>query len=343
MTFHSDNETGVAPEIFAAMAAVNDGVAMPYGADAWSGQLNASLSKLFETEVEAYLAVTGTASNALALSTMVPPYGAIYCHRDAHILVDECGGPEFYCGGARLIPLAGQGGKLEHEQVRDTLASQRRDVHHVKPTALSLTQATEWGTLYTPSEVRALAELAHDHDLYVHMDGTRFANAVVSLGCSPAELSWRSGVDALCFGASKNGAMAAEVIVFFRRELSRDFRLRRKRGGHLLSKMRFVAAQFEAYLEDARWARYAGHANRMARKLEAAVTALAGVTLAYPVEANLVFVNMPRTLLDRLYDHGHELNYWPGSDGTVLVRFVTAFNTRDEDVNALMRGLREDR
>jgi threonine aldolase len=287
--------------------------------------------------VQAFLVVTGTAANALALSTMVPAYGAVYCHEQAHVLVDECGAVEFYTGGARLIALPGAGGKLSAAVFRDVLIGQRSDVHYVKPGAVTLTQATEFGTLYQPDEIRAISELAHARGLHVHMDGTRFANAVAALGCTPAESSWRAGVDVLCFGASKNGALAAEAVVFFDRELARDFGLRRKRGGHLLSKMRFVAAQFDAYLEQDRWRSLAAHANAMARLLGAGMVTLNDVDLAYPVETNLVFVTMPEVLRARLEATGYELNWWPQEEGRVLVRLVTAFNTREEDVARLIR------
>ena len=337
MAFLSDNEVGIAPEILSALAASSDGRAPPYGEDARSARLDGQLSELFETEVQAFLVVTGTAANALALSTMVPAYGAVYCHEEAHVLVDECGAVEFYTGGARLIALPGVGGKLSAAVFRDVLISQRSDVHYVRPAAVTLTQATEFGTLYQPDEIRAISELAHARGLHVHMDGTRFANAVAALGCTPAESSWRAGVDALCFGASKNGAMAAEAVVFFNRELARDFGSRRKRGGHLLSKMRFVAAQFDAYLEQDRWRSLAAHANAMAQLLAAGVVTLSDVELAYPVETNLVFVTMPEALRARLEATGYPLNWWPRGEGRVLVRLVTAFNTREEDVARLIR------
>lgn len=338
MPFHSDNEVGIAPEILAALSSINEGYAMPYGKDELTRGLNRKFSDLFETEVEVFPVATGTASNALALSAMLPPYGAVYCHQEAHILVDECGAVEFYSGGARLIPLPGANGKLHADEVKKVLETQRTDVHYVEPRAISLTQATEFGTVYTIDEVKAIAELAHKHGLHVHMDGARFANAVAKLGCRPADITWRAGVDILCMGASKNGAMAAEAIVIFKKELAKGFARRHKRGGHLFSKMRFMTVQFDAYLEEDRWLGYARHANAMAQKLVSGLTELDGVEPAFPVDANLIFVNMPEAIFHRLDKTGrYQLYSWPLGDSMFLVRFGTAFNTREEDVSELLK------
>ena len=340
MSFHSDNETGVAPEIFAALAAVNDGTVMPYGNDQLTASLNESLSRIFGTEVSAFLVVTGTASNVLALSTMTPPYGGIYCHEKAHILVDECGGPEFYTGGARLLPMAGADGKLHADDLAVVLREQRDDVHYIKPSALSLTQVTESGTIYTPEEVTSLCRLAKDKGMHVHMDGTRFANAVASLGCHPADITWKAGVDVLSFGATKNGAIAAEAVVFFNQTLAQDFSARRKRGGHLPSKMRFMAAQFNAYLENDRWLGYATHANRMAEKLAVELNEVPDVEFSYPVQANLIFADMSQAMLKAIQDAGYQPDYWLWENGRCEVRFVTAFNTSEQDIEHLMQVIR---
>ena len=231
---------------------------------------------------------TGTAANALSLATVAPPYGAVFCHQEAHINVDECGAPTFFSGGAVLVPLHGEHGRLEPAAFGAALAAHPTYVHSVQPAALSLTQATELGTAYRPAQIRALAELAHERGLKVHMDGARFANALCFLGCHPGDITWRAGVDVLSLGATKNGALAAEAVVFFDTSLVRDFELRRKRAGHLLSKSRYVAAQLLAYLESGVWRRNAERTNRLAQSIGQA----AGAALLHPVEANEVFLNL---------------------------------------------------
>jgi threonine aldolase len=338
MNFCSDNASSVAPEIIEAIMRVNQGFAMPYGADDSSARLEAAFSKLFETEVAVFPVATGTAANVLALSVVTPPYGAIYCHRGSHIHADECGAPEFFTGGAKLVALDGAHGKL-HAGVLDTALAEAGAgvVHHVQPAAVSLTQASEAGTIYSPHEIREIAEVADRHGLAVHMDGARFANAVASLDCAPAEITWRAGVDVLSFGATKNGAMAAEAVVFFRPELGREMGYRRKRGGHLVSKMRYVSAQLLAMLEDGRWLAYAAHANRLAARLAEGLTSLAEAELEFPVESNEVFVTLPDAVVRGLRDEGFRFYGWGRrGQGRTLLRLVTAFDTRDEDVEALL-------
>src|SRR6185312_1799022 len=234
---------------------------------------------------------TGTAANALALAALTPPWGAIYCHEAAHIQSDECGAPEFFAAGAKLLPLAGEDAKLMPATVEAALL-ERGVVHHVQPSALSISQATEAGTLYRPAEIAALGALARRHGLALHMDGARFANAVAALGCAPADLTWRAGVDALSFGATKNGALAAEAVIFFDPAKAADLAYRRKRAGHLFSKMRFLSAQLDAYLADGLWLRNARHANAMAARLGQGLARLPGARLVHPVEANEVFVEL---------------------------------------------------
>src|SRR5262245_32552627 len=266
--FCSDNVTTIAPEIMTALERANSSAAMPYGNDEITKRLEQRIAQIFERSVAVFPVATGTASNALALSTLTPPYGVLYCHEQAHIQVDECGAPELYTGGAKLLPLPGASGKLTPGALAAALSlGWRGSVSNPQPAVLSLTQATENGTVYRLDEVRALAEVAHAHGLKVHMDGTRFANALVSLNCAPADASWRAGVDVLSLGATKNGALAAESVIFFDPALAQTMAFRRKRGGHLFSKMRFVSAQLEAYLSDDLWLRNARHANAMARRL----------------------------------------------------------------------------
>lgn len=336
MNFCSDNVTGVAPEILDALVAANsETAAMPYGDDAITQRLEQHFAEVFECPVTMFPVATGSAANALALSVMSPPYGAIYCHPDAHINVDECGAPEFFTGGAKLVTLPGADGKLSAPALAETLHKAGAGVvHHVQPAAVSLTQATESGTVYSVDEVKAIAHIAHQHEIPVHMDGARFANALVHLGCSPADITWKAGVDVLAFGATKNGAMAAEAVLFFNPDLAKTFHFRRKRAGHLFSKMRFLSAQLEAYLEGDRWLRYATHANQMAQHLAEGLNPLPHVELCYPVQANELFVKMPEPVVEGLRADGFRFYGWDG--GTI--RLVTAFNTRPEDVTAFVES-----
>ena len=335
MNFASDNTTGAAPEIMAALAAANEGQAMPYGEDALSERMNARFSEVFETEADVFPVATGTAANALALSVMTPPFGAVYCHSMAHVAVDECGAPAYFTGGAKLVPLDGGDGKIASATFEAALDGAGVGVvHNVQPAAISLTQLTEYGTAYTVREVTALCEVAHGAGLAVHMDGARFANALVSLGCAPADVTWRAGVDVLSFGATKNGAWAAEAIVIFKPELAREMGYRRKRAGHLFSKMRFVTAQLEAYLADGLWLENARHANRMTARLAAGLNGLPGVRLLYPADGNQLFVDMPESVVSGLLADGFSFIRMD-ADGIDAVRLVTAFNTRPEDVDAL--------
>jgi threonine aldolase len=263
--FKSDNTAPVAPQILDALREANTGFARGYGDDPLSEQLDARFSTLFERPVRVFPVTTGTAANALALATLVPPYGAVLTHSEGHIVRDECGAPEFMSGGARLMLIEGIGAKVTAAALGGVLDANPTSVHTVQPRALSITQATELGTVYRPDELAALCTLAHSRGLAVHMDGARFANAVASLGCSPAEATWRAGVDVLSFGATKNGAMAAEAVVFFKPELIADFEFRRKRAAHLISKMRYISAQLLAYIEDDLWLTLAAHANQWKR------------------------------------------------------------------------------
>ncbi len=339
MNFASDNVTGAAPEILAAIAAANDGAAMPYGNDAVTQRVEAALKALFERDLAAFPVATGSAANALALATMCPPYGAVYCHPDSHINVDECGAPELFTGGAKLVPIVGDAGKIAAADFEAALArSGKGVVHHVQPAAISLTNASEMGTVYTPEEVRAIADIAHGQGLRVHMDGARFANAVAALGCAPADLAWRAGVDVLSFGATTNGALAAEAVVFFDAALAESFGYRRKRGGHLFSKMRFVSAQLEAYLKDGLWLKHASHANEMARRLAEGLRRIPGVEQLYPVEANEVFARIPDRAIKGAFADGYVFYRWSG-EADETCRLVCAFNTDPRDVDGLLQSI----
>ena len=341
MNFISDNAYGAAPEILAAVARANEGTAVSYGEDEWTARVVARLSEIFEREVAAFPVATGTAANALAIATLVPPYGAVFCHEESHLVVDECGAPEFFSGGAKLAPLPGEHGKISPETITSALTRYQGGVHSPKPSAVSITQATERGTIYRPAEIARIGELARQHGLSLHIDGARFANALAYAGCSPAELTWKSGVDVLSFGATKNGALCAEAVVFFKPESARDFDYRRKRGGHLLSKMRFISAQLEAYLEDDRWIRQARRANELAQRMAAGFRDLDGIEIVHPVEANEVFVRMPKRIVRKLRDAGAQFYEWidDGSERTVT-RLVLSFLTPETDIDNFLIALR---
>jgi len=337
--FGSDNVTPMAPEILAALVEANREPLHSYGDDPYTHRLTARLCEVFETQVAVFPVTTGTAANALALSCLTPPYGAVYCHETAHIVTDECGAPEFYTAGAKLIGLPGRDGKIKAADIPEqVLFARAMGVHHVVPSSVSLTQATEWGTVYTVAEVTAITAEAHAYDLLVHMDGARFANAVARLNRSPADCTWRAGIDVLSFGATKNGAMAAEAVVFFDLKRAREFEVRRKRAGHLWSKGRYLSAQLLAYLEQELWLRHARHANSLASTLSAGLAALPGALLAAPTDANEVFVQLPLPVIEALEQDGFEFYRWPappGVDGTVI-RLVTSFDMKIEDVEGLL-------
>ncbi len=339
MNFCSDNVTGVSPEIAAAVMAANDGPAMPYGADPATEGVEKTIAQLFEAKADVFLLPTGTSANALALSVITPPYGSIYCHPEAHIQVDECGAPEFYTGGAKLVPLPDRGGKISADDLADALKDEHGDVHHVKPASVSITQTGETGAVYGIDEICAIAAVARDHDLKVHMDGARFANAVAALACSPAEITSKAGIDILSFGASKNGAFAAESVVLFTPGLAKEFAYRRKRAGHLFSKMRFLAAQFEAYLTDDLWLKSARHANDCMKILSDGLAQISDVDVLFPADANMLFARLPNRMIQDLRTAGFAFYDWPGEERSVI-RLVTAFNTLKEDADAFVAEAR---
>jgi threonine aldolase len=335
LDFRSDNVTGAAPEILEALTEAASGTVSSYGEDPITARVEAKLKEIFECDLAAFPVATGTAANSLSLSLLSPAWGAVFCHEGAHIAVDECGAPEFYTGGAKLIDLPGADGKLTATQLSALIPGGLGVVHHAQPAAISLTQATEAGTSYRPAEVAAIAELAKRHGLGLHMDGARFANALAFLDATPAEMTWRAGVDILSFGATKNGALAAEAVVIFDRKLAEEFGFRRKRAGHLFSKMRFLSAQLDAYLTGDLWLKHARHANAMARRLAEGLASVPGVTLAHAVEANEVFADLPETAIRGLEADGFRFYRWLGEDKTRL-RLVTAFNTKPADIEAFI-------
>jgi threonine aldolase len=332
MRFFSDNAAAACPEVMAAIAAANR-LDTAYDGDALSRSLSARFSQLFGVEVAALWTATGTAANSLALAALCPPHGSIVCHRDAHIQNDECGAPEFYTHGAKLVLAEGEGAKLTPEAVEAAMATIRNDVHQVQPHVLSITNATEYGLVYTPEETAALGALCRARGLGFHVDGARFANAVARLGCAPADLSWKAGVDALSFGFVKNGGMSAEMLIFFRPELAAATLYRRKRAGHLLSKGRYLAAQVLAMVDGDVWLRNARQANAAAARLAAAAGA---ERLVLPVEANEVFVRVSADEAARLRAQGFDFYDWgPGE-----ARLVTSWDSDPAAVDALAAAIR---
>jgi len=334
--FRSDNVGGAAPEIIEAIVAANTGTAAPYGDDDHTRRMNERFAALFERPVQVFALSSGTGSNSVALAALANPYGAIYCHETAHINVYECGAPEFFTG-AKLVGLPGDDFKLDPAALDEALAlAGRGNPTRVQPFALNITQPTDFGTLYSPAEVSALCAVAHRHGLRVHMDGARFANAVAALGCSPADLTWRSGVDVLSLGATKNGAINAEALVVFDPALAREVPFRMKRGGQVLSKARFVSAQLERYVADDRWLERARRANANARELAQRLAEVPGVSLVAPVEINMLFVRMPDAAVAAL-DAGPFRYYKLGRD----LRFVCRHDQEAAGMDALVRCVRE--
>jgi threonine aldolase len=339
-SFLSDNASGVSPEILAAIARCNDGAVPGYGADPLTAALTERFAAFFEREVAVFLVATGTAANALSLAACCPPWGAVLCHRFAHVIRDECGAPEFFTAGAKLCPVEGEHGRVTTETLEAAYRGFRlNDPHQTQPGGVSLSQATEAGTVYPADRIAAIAEWTHARGMKLHMDGARFGNALVALGISPAAMTWKAGVDILSFGATKNGALAAEAIIVFDPALAKDMAYRRKRAGQLLSKSRFFAAQLLAYLEDDLWRRNAQHANGMARRLADGLAGLPGVSLAHPVEINEVFACLPDAMAETLRAAGFLFMDWPtaGQGGR---RFVTSPATPEEDVTALLAAAR---
>jgi threonine aldolase len=336
--FASDNNAGICPQALARVLEANAvGHATGYGDDAWTQEARERIAALFEADCDVYFVFNGTAANALALAQLCRPYNAIIAHSFSHVETDEAGAPEFFTGGAKLMTADTPLAKLTPEAV-EALATRYSGPHHVKPAVLSLTQATELGTVYKPEELRALTDVAKRHGLKVHMDGARFANAVARLGCVPADISWRAGVDVLCFGGVKNGLAVGECIVFFDRALSHDFQWRIKQAGQLNSKMRLVSAAWLGLLDDGLWLENARHANAMADRLAAGLEDIAGVALIAPVEANAVFAEIPPHLQQVLREKGWRFYTFLGETGC---RLMCAWDTEPETVDRFLADLRE--
>ena len=346
MNFASDNGAGVAPEILRAIAAAASVNAPAYGADDWTARARASLGAVFERDVAAFLVSTGTAANALALGAVTRPWRGVFCHEEAHIQDDECGAPELFTGGAKLVGIPGEAGKITPAVLRQTLARYPAGLaKSVQPGALSLSQANEAGVIYTLEEISALAAIAKDAGCAVHMDGARFANAIAAAGCSPADMTWRAGVDVLSLGATKNGALACEAVIFFDPARAADFEFQRKRGGHTLSKGRFLGAQMEAWLKDGLWLDLARRANAAARRLASALAACEGVRPVWPTQVNEVFVALPDSAVAALRAGGATLGEWSSRalapaaaprPGEAFVRLVCSFETSAAEIDQLI-------
>jgi threonine aldolase len=337
-SFASDNVSSACPEIIEALITANSGIASSYANDKHSLHLNSLFSAIFETEVAVYPVLSGTAANALALSAIAPSFGKIYCHQMSHINTDECGAPEFFTGGAKLIPIASDDGKITPKLLENMIRG-IGNVHSAQPAALSLTQSCEVGTIYQLDELTALIAKAKQYHLKVHMDGARFSNALAAIGASPADMTWRAGVDVLSFGGTKNGCIAAEAVIFFNPDQVGPFPFLHKRSGQLISKMRFVSAQLEAYVKDDLWLKNARHANQMANKLSKGLAALTGIELAYPTQSNEIFAHMSRETIQRMAAAGYTVTEGE-LDETAPPRFVTSWNTTEAEVEALLSAVR---
>ena len=333
--FESDNTAGICPEVSAAIEEVNHGASESYGADEFTGRVRELVCDLFETDCDVYLVSNGTAANALALAQLCQPFYGVVCHRNAHIQTDECGAPEFFTRGSKLLLVGGDNGKLDISQMEATIAGQP-DLHAHKPRVISITQATEFGTVYTRDEICAITDFARKRNLFVHMDGARFANAIATLACSPKEITWKSGVDVLCFGGTKNGAAAAELVVFFKKELSCEFEYRVKQGGQLISKARFLAAQWIALLTNDIWLKNARHANAMARKLIERIGRELHIDVVLPVEANALFLRLPQRRVRELSALGWHFYKFIEPD---IYRLMCSWATTDSQIDEFIDDL----
>jgi len=351
MQFLSDNTSGASEKVLCAiLAAGRCGNAAPYGRDAITVRVGRAFDRFFERPVESFLVTTGTAANALASAALCPPWGSLLTHAESHVMEDECGAPEFFMHGAKLTGIAGIGGKITPAALEETLALFADSPNRPPPRALSISNATEFGLVYTPDEIAALARVAKGAGLGLHMDGARFSNALAALRCSPADLTWRAGIDALSFGATKNGCFMAEAVIFFDPRLAADFVVKRKRAGQTLSKSHLIAAQFEAYLDQDHWLDLARHACARARELADGLAALPGIRLGFPCEINEVFPILSEALAADLRGSGLEAYTWSAGalaprnrlrEGETLLRLVTSFATEKSDVEAFLACARD--
>jgi threonine aldolase len=334
--FASDNYAGICPEAWAALAEANRGHAPGYGDDAWTQKAADLIREIFETHCDVFFVFNGTAANSLSLASMCQSYHSILCHEIAHIEADECGAPEFFSNGTKVLLMPGDNGKVVPAEI-ERMVKKRTDIHYPKPRAISLTQATELGTVYSPDEIKAIWAKAKSLGLRIHMDGARFANAVASLGVTPKEITWQAGVDVLCFGGTKNGIHVGEAVVFFNRELAREFDYRCKQGGQLASKMRFISAPWVGMLKDGVWLRHAAHANNMAGYLESKLSPLSEIKILFPRQANAVFAELPQAAIDGLRAKDWKFYTFIGQGGC---RLMCAWDTTESDVDQFVSDLK---
>lgn len=340
VAFTSDNIAGASDAVFHAMMEAAQGDAMPYGHDEGTEQVTHMLSELFECDLAVFLVSTGTAANVLSISALTPPWGSVLCHSESHLLNDESTAPEFYAGGARFVGVRGADAKIDPVQLKKVINQKVGDVHSCQASAVSVSQVTEVGSVYSLPELRAITDVAKAAGLPVHMDGARFTNALVALDCSPAEMTWKAGVDVVSFGATKNGVMAAEAIVVFKHSLEskgidservvQELGFRRKRGGHLHSKMRLLSAQMVAYLTDDLWLNNATHANTMMSMLQDGLKDIPDVMIDTPAQANMLFCRMPLAMIEHLQEEG--FGFYTGRWEEGVIRLVTSFRTPKEGV-----------
>ncbi|PYI86035.1 MAG: threonine aldolase [Verrucomicrobia bacterium] len=334
--FASDNYAGICPEAWSALAEANQDHAQGYGDDLWTARAAELIRELFETNCEVFFVFNGTAANSLVLAALCQSYHSILCHELAHVETDECGAPEFFSNGTKMLQIPGANGKIDPVGI-ERMVKKRTDIHYPKPRAVSITQATELGTVYTPEEVRGIGRMAKKYDLNVHMDGARFANAVASLGVAPREITWQAGVDALCFGGTKNGTHVGDAVVFFNRDLAYEFDYRCKQAGQLCSKMRFLSAPWVGMLKDGAWLRHARHANEMAQRLETRLHDLPEIKILFPRQANAVFAEIPNPVATALRQQGWMFYNFIGSGGC---RLMCAWDTTEQDVDNFVADLK---
>ncbi|CAN1535569.1 GLY1 Threonine aldolase [Rhabdaerophilaceae bacterium] len=350
MIFQSDNVVGASPKILEAIVMANTGAAGSYGADPWSQRTTQALMRFFDCPLEVYLVTTGTAANALAAAAICPPWGTLLTHRESHVIDDECGAPEFFMGGAKIAGLPGWGGKITPDAIEAHFAAEPGGVRRPPIKGISFAQGTEFGLVHSPAEISAISALCRAKGLKLHMDGARFSNALVSLGCTPAEMTWKAGVDVLSLGGTKNGCLMAEAVVFFDLSLAEDFAFRRKRAGQTLSKQRLIGTQFEAFLDADHWRSLATHANAQAQELADGLSSIPGLRLAWPCQINEVFPVMPQALMEHLHAQGAKFYDWSDlsiapenalGPHEVIARLVTSFLTQTSEVERFV-GLAKD-
>jgi threonine aldolase len=334
--FASDNYSGICPEAWAAMAEANCGHAPAYGDDAWTAKASDAFRALFQTNCEVFFVLNGTAANSLALASLCQSYHSVICSDAAHVETDECGAPEFFSNGSKLLVASSRDGKLTPDTIR-AIATNRIDIHFPKPRVVTVTQPTETGQVYSRAELRAISAVCRELGLSLHMDGARFANACASLQCSPADMTWRAGVDVLCFGGTKNGMAAGEAILFFNPDLAEDFDYRCKQAGQLASKMRFLSAPWVGLLGSGAWLRNAEHGNACATRLERQIAGLPGLEIMFPVQANAVFVRLPEAGFAALRDRGWRFYTFIGGGA----RFMFAWDAAPHRVDELAADLRQ--